>query len=180
MTASPFVAGADELELALRATLLIGAAWAAAAMLRKAGASAATRHLVWLLGIAALLALPLLWWLAPPLRLPVLLAEAPVAAAAALPSPATGALPVTSGSLEWDNAFVIAYMLGVAVMLLRPVVRQEHQKRHIGDLHIVRSRVQILVARWEHRTRESKRQPPIYLGIIALTPSLNRVDSIRY
>ena len=57
---SLFVAGPAEFGLALRATLLIGAAWAAAAVLRTAGASAATRHVAWLLGIVALLALPLL------------------------------------------------------------------------------------------------------------------------
>ena len=39
--------------------------------------------MVWLLGIAALLALPLFWWLAPPLRLPILGPEAAIAAAGA-------------------------------------------------------------------------------------------------
>lgn len=119
MTASLFFAGADELGLALRATLLIGAAWAAAAMLRKAGASAATRHMAWLLGIVALLALPLFWWLAPPLRLPILHPEAPIAATAALPPPTFAAPPMASGSLDWSTAFLVAYMIGVAAMLLR-------------------------------------------------------------
>ncbi|HEV7660128.1 MAG TPA: M56 family metallopeptidase [Allosphingosinicella sp.] len=119
MTASPFAAGAAELELALRATLLIGAAWAAAAMLRKAGASAATRHMAWLLGFAALLALPLFWWLTPPLPLPVLRPEAPVAAAAALQSPAIAAPDMMSGSPGWGNWLLVAYLLGTIAMLLR-------------------------------------------------------------
>ena len=119
MTAALFAAGADELGLALRATLLIGAAWAAAAMLRKAGASAATRHMVWLLGIAALLALPLFWWLAPPLRLPILRPEAATAAAAALPAPTAVAPATTSVSVGWNDACLLAYALGVAVLLLR-------------------------------------------------------------
>jgi beta-lactamase regulating signal transducer with metallopeptidase domain len=121
VTAPPF--GAAELELALRATLLIGAAWAAAAMLRKAGASAATRHIAWLLGFAALLALPLFWWLTPPLQLPVLRPEAPIAAAAALPPPAVAAPEMMSGApgwgWGWGAALLIAYLVGAAAMLLR-------------------------------------------------------------
>jgi beta-lactamase regulating signal transducer with metallopeptidase domain len=119
MTASPFIAGAAELELALRATLLIGIIWAAAAMLRKAGASAAARHTAWLLGIAALLALPLFWWLAPPLPLPVLRPEAPIAAIAALPPPAIAAPEMTSAAPGWGNALLAAYLLGAALVLLR-------------------------------------------------------------
>jgi beta-lactamase regulating signal transducer with metallopeptidase domain len=121
MTAPPFLAGGAELELelALRATLLIFIVWAAAAMLRKAGASAAARHTIWLLGIAALLALPLFWWLAPPLELPVLRPEAPVAAMAALPPPAVAAPEMTSGAPGWGNALLAAYLLGAALVLLR-------------------------------------------------------------
>ena len=44
--AFPDVAGG--LALLLRATLLMGAAWAAATALRKAGAPAAARHMAWL------------------------------------------------------------------------------------------------------------------------------------
>jgi beta-lactamase regulating signal transducer with metallopeptidase domain len=114
VTAAPFVA-----ELALRATLLIGAAWAAAFMLRKAGASAAARHMAWLLGIAALLALPIIWWLAPPLRLPILRPEAATMAAGAL-APQTGAAPaVTAGAPGWSNVLLAAWLIGVAALLLR-------------------------------------------------------------
>lgn len=118
MTAALFAAGAAD--LAIRATLLIGAAWAAALMLRKAGASAATRHLAWLLGIAALLALPIAWWLAPPLPLPILRAEAAIAAAEALPPAANGTpIVISSGAPGWDMLLLAAYLIGVAMMLLR-------------------------------------------------------------
>jgi beta-lactamase regulating signal transducer with metallopeptidase domain len=88
-------------------------------MLRKAGASAAARHIVWLLGISALLALPLFWWLTPPLQLPVLRPEAPIAAAAALAPPAIAAPDMTSGSPGWGIALLAAYLLGAALVLLR-------------------------------------------------------------
>lgn len=107
-------------ELVLRATLLIGAAWAAAAALRRADASASTRHIAWLLGIAALLALPLLWWLAPALRLPILGPEAAVPAPASLPTMST-----TVGASDspapwgWPEALLVAYAIGAALLLLR-------------------------------------------------------------
>lgn len=111
MTAAWFVA-----ELAVRATLLIGASWAAAAMLRKAGASAAARHMAWLLGIAALLALPIAWWLAPPLPLPILeTAAVSVATAGAPPAATSGAAHVAG----WSNMLLAVWLIGVAAMLLR-------------------------------------------------------------
>lgn len=109
--------GAAELGLVLRATLLLGAAWAAAAALRKADASAATRHVAWLLGIAGLLVLPILWWLAPPLRLPILRPEAAIAAAA-LP-PLADAPPTTFDWVRWEAALWLVYALGAAALLLR-------------------------------------------------------------
>lgn len=118
MTAAWLVADSAALGLVLRATLLIGVAWTAAAALRKADASAATRHMVWLLGIAALLALPLFWWLAPPLRLPVLSPEA-ASAAAALPPPTSASAPATVVSMGWDAVLLLVYALGAAVLLLR-------------------------------------------------------------
>ena len=114
-------AGAVAIELVLRATLLLGVAWAAAGMLRKADASAATRHLAWLLGIAGLLVLPILWWLAPPLRLPILRPEVAVAAAAALPA-LTDAAPTTLGSLRWEAVLAVVYALGAGALLLRFVL----------------------------------------------------------
>jgi len=121
---------AAALELLLRATLLIGAAWISAAALRAAGASAAARHLAWLLGIAALLVLPILWWVGPALRLPILPAEAANAAAAAAapvtaPSPAGPAGPLSPESpayWSWGVLLLVAYGLGAFALLLRLVV----------------------------------------------------------
>src|ERR1700741_3197013 len=112
MIAEPSVAGAAELGLVLRATVLIGAAWAAAAMRRRARASAATRHMAWLLGIAALLALPLIWWLLPPLRLPILQPETVSAAATAFAPPAAAAPPGTSAAPAWGGLLLAIYLLG--------------------------------------------------------------------
>lgn len=112
----------DALELLVRATVLIGAAWACAAALRRAGASASARHIAWLLGIAALLALPLLWWAAPALRLPILSPEAAAPAAAVLRQPAPPAGPAAAGmadAWEWGRLLLVAYLAGAAVLLLR-------------------------------------------------------------
>jgi beta-lactamase regulating signal transducer with metallopeptidase domain len=159
---SLFVAGPAEFGLALRATLLIGAAWAAAAVLRKAGASAATRHMAWLLGIVALLALPLFWWVAPPLHLPILRPEAPIAAAT-LPPPNLAAPPVTSGALGWSAAFLVAYMLGVAAMLLRFAVCRHMVSRLWRDAEPARDAAwQIMLSRMSREMRLSR---PVKLRI---------------
>lgn len=128
MTAFFPAGAADALELLIRATLLIGAAWAAAAALRAAGASAAARHMAWLLGIAALLALPLVWSVAPALRLPILPEAAAASAAAAAPSAL--AAPVLAGSTApepplpggWPGLFLLVYALGAGFLLLRIAV----------------------------------------------------------
>jgi beta-lactamase regulating signal transducer with metallopeptidase domain len=66
------VTGPVFLDVAVRATLLMAIAWLAAAAVARAGGSAAMRHLVWLLGLAALPLLPLLSAAMPSLPLPVL------------------------------------------------------------------------------------------------------------
>jgi beta-lactamase regulating signal transducer with metallopeptidase domain len=58
------------LELAVRSTVILGVAWAAALLLRRA--SAATRHLVWHAAVVAVLAAPLLAPLTPSVPVPVL------------------------------------------------------------------------------------------------------------
>lgn len=136
MSASPLLPDlADALALLLRATLLIGAAWAAAVALRRCGASAAARHMAWFLGIAALLALPVLWNLAPALNLPILPAEAATAAAGspimappppALTGPGSPEAPVQAG---WSLLLLAAYVLGAAALLLRLVVGRLILKR---------------------------------------------------
>jgi len=119
MTPAAFVSGGAPLELALRGTLLLGAAWLAAVALRRTGASAATRHMAWLLCIAALLALPLLWWSMPPLQLPVLAPEAASAAGAALAPAFDPVPPAAAAAPGWGNALVVVYLLGLAALLLR-------------------------------------------------------------
>ena len=126
---------AAELALLLRATLLIGAAWAAAAALRKAGASASARHIVWLLAIAALLALPLLWWLVPALRLPVLPAQAAAGAGSAAAMAQPSALPTGSTTPDepvqavWKLVLLAVYGLGAAALLLRLLAGRRMLKR---------------------------------------------------
>jgi len=70
------------LALALKSALLLGAAGLLCLALRRA--SAAARHLVWLLAVAGALGLPLLSLLVPPLHLP---AAAPPAAVSTVPPP---------------------------------------------------------------------------------------------
>ncbi|HWT12069.1 MAG TPA: hypothetical protein VN231_04890, partial [Allosphingosinicella sp.] len=68
-------------DLMIRSSLLLATVWIAAAWVSKAQGSAAMRHMVWLLGVGALLLFPLASALLPPLPLPVL----PEIAAAAPP-----------------------------------------------------------------------------------------------
>lgn len=116
-------AAAAAFELLVRATLLIAAAWAGAAALRAAGASAAARHMAWLLGIAALLALPLLWWLAPALLLPILPESASLSALAAPPpaaaSPAIEGSAAPASPFGWLGLLALGYALVAAFLLLR-------------------------------------------------------------
>jgi len=140
------VAGEPAL-LLLRATLLMGAAWAAATALRMAGAPAAARHIAWLAGIAALLALPALWFLVPALSLPILPAEAATAAAAAAAavSPAMAAPhfagPVTpdlANPTGWSLVLPVVYALGATTLLLRLVVGRRTLRRLWSDASMVR------------------------------------------
>ena len=156
MTAAPIAA-----ELALRATLLIGAAWAAALMLRKAGASAAARHMAWLLGIAALLALPAIWWLAPPLRLPILRAETASAAAttagAAIAPPAGAAPEAAPGAPGWSLILLALYAIGAAAMLLRFAASRRLVSRMWREAEPAREADwQDLLARLSHEMRLSR------------------------
>jgi beta-lactamase regulating signal transducer with metallopeptidase domain len=134
VTDTLFLTGAAAaFELLIRATFLIAFAWGAAAALRAAGASAAARHMAWLLGIAALLALPLVWWLAPALRLPILPEAALAAPAAGAPSgdalPGLAApfgAPIPGG---WFGLLLLGYALGAAVLILRILVARALLRR---------------------------------------------------
>jgi beta-lactamase regulating signal transducer with metallopeptidase domain len=133
---------ADPIALLLRATLLMAAAWAAATALRKAGAPAAARHMAWFLGIAALLVLPLLWWLVPALSLPILPAEAAAAASspAVAPQPFNFAGPISADApspAAWSLLLPLVYALGSAALLLRLVVGRRMLARLWSDAGIV-------------------------------------------
>lgn len=130
---------ADQLALLLRATALMGAAWAAAAALRAAGASAAARHMAWLLGIAALLALPVLWWLIPALQLPVLPAEVAansVPQAGSAPAPFDSGRPTPSAAPDpagWAILLPLVYALGAATLLVRLLIGRRMLARLWSD-----------------------------------------------
>jgi beta-lactamase regulating signal transducer with metallopeptidase domain len=76
----PFLA-----QLALKATLILGVTAVAAAALWRS--SAAVRHLVWCVGVAGVLVLPLFGAILPAWELPLLPAEAPAASPAVLAPP---------------------------------------------------------------------------------------------
>lgn len=130
---------ADQLALVLRATALMGAAWAAATALRMAGASAAARHMAWLLGIAALLVLPVLWWLVPALQLPILPGEAAapaVSTAGSAPASFDSAGPAPSappGAAGWAILLPLVYALGAATLLVRLVIGRRMLARLWSD-----------------------------------------------
>jgi len=88
-------------DLLVRSTLLIGLTWAAALLLKRHGASAAMRHIVWLCALGGLLLLPLLSATLPKLELPILSAiEAPATAPALPATTATAAIaPVAAPSV---------------------------------------------------------------------------------
>jgi len=153
----PDVAG--PLALLVRATLLMGLAWAAAAALRKAGAPAAARHMAWLFGIAALLALPVLWGLVPGLSLPILPAESsPAMAAAASVSAgpvASDDVPVEAG---WSVLLLAVYALGAATLLLRLCVGRRMLRRLWSDAGTARDAAwETLLSRLSSEMRLSRR-----------------------
>jgi beta-lactamase regulating signal transducer with metallopeptidase domain len=149
------------LALLLRATLLLCAAWAAAAALRKAGASAAARHMAWLLGIAALLALPVLACLVPALHLPILPAEAATAAGAAAPSPFLPTEPISTDvpiHPSWNLVLLAVYVLGTAALLLRLIVGRRMLKRLWSEADTVRDPAwQALLSRLSSEMQLSRR-----------------------
>jgi beta-lactamase regulating signal transducer with metallopeptidase domain len=108
----------------------MGGAWAAASVLKRVGAPAAARHMAWLLGITALLALPVLWSLVPALRLPILPAEAATGAAAVASLPVAEPPAALTGSASpelseyggWSLVLLVAYAIGAVALLLRLVV----------------------------------------------------------
>lgn len=106
-------------DLFVRSALLLLLAWAAAAAIGRAGAPAASRHLVWLLCVAALLLLPLLAAMLPALPLPVLPAEPLVATPPATGAPST-AMVQTPDTVDLRSLLVWAiYGLVAAAVAAR-------------------------------------------------------------
>ena len=112
------------LEAAWKATALLGAAWVAVLFLRKK--SAATRHQIWTVSLAAVLILPLFSTLLPALRVPIRSSLLPdgflfhaQSRMADQHSPAqrlTGASPFTSGP-DLGRIFATLWVLGAALSL---------------------------------------------------------------
>jgi len=123
-------------DLFVRSGLLLLLAWAAAAAIGKAGAPAASRHLVWLHCLAALLLLPLLSAVLPALPLPILPAEnVPVLPMAVGPSaaPAFTAEPFDFRSqLAW-TIYGLAAAAIAARLLLGRLLLASHWRRANAD-----------------------------------------------
>ena len=118
------IAAGGLVDLLVRSSLLLVMVWMAAAAVRKAGGSAAMRHMVWLLGLGALILFPLLSALMPPLRLPVLpdgLAAAPPLAmpAEAVAAPAGPNAPAPAATLGLGDLAQLLYLAVAAGLLGR-------------------------------------------------------------
>jgi beta-lactamase regulating signal transducer with metallopeptidase domain len=87
------------LAVALKATVILLAAWAGAALLRRA--TPAARHHAWALGVAGALLVPLLAWLLPPLAAPRALERT---SAAALRSVETTVAATVEATAAWVGA----------------------------------------------------------------------------
>jgi len=120
-------------DLLIRSTLLIGLAWVAVWLLKRQGASAAMRHIVWLCALVGLLLLPLLATTLPKLELPILSetaapATVPAAtptilaaqpAAAAIATTPEAAAPVVPQPARQSVPLWPLYLIVAAVLLAR-------------------------------------------------------------
>lgn len=106
-------------DLLVRSTLLIALASLAALLLRKSGASAAMRHLVWLCAIVALLLMPLLAAALPELPLPIL-PEAPAPQPGFAPEDLSDPSFVAVAEPEqWPLALALLYAVVATLLLAR-------------------------------------------------------------
>jgi beta-lactamase regulating signal transducer with metallopeptidase domain len=120
--AEPILAASAE--LLVRSTVLMAIAWAAAAGLRRAGAPASARHLVWALGLLGLLLLPLLSAALPTIQLPILpLSGETAVGAASVLDPATDSV-----AFAWQAAAIlyalVTYALVTGLLLCRVLLGQ--------------------------------------------------------
>jgi beta-lactamase regulating signal transducer with metallopeptidase domain len=115
-------------DLLVRSSLLLALVWAATATVRRAGGSAAMRHMVWLLGMAALLVFPFVSSLLPSMPLPILPAEpavdivAPVASVPVMAAAAGSAVPPPA--VDWGRFLQFLYLAVAAGLLGRLALGQ--------------------------------------------------------
>ena len=123
-------------ELAVRSSALLGAAWAAAAAVQAGRGSAATRHAVWMLGFATIATLPVLTSLLPPLPLPVLPAEFLAPAPAVIQAEGHGSAIQAAATIDYAALvyfFVAAFLIGrlaLGRMLLERMWRRAGRGEH--------------------------------------------------
>jgi TonB family protein len=143
---------------ALKSTAVLGVAWLANLLLRRA--SAASRHLVWTGAAAAIVALPLLAVLLPALHAPVFLApintgvlfQTTVTASGAANGtsasssvPAAVSLAHSSWKPDWMLYIMLAWVAGAAFGLLQmifaaiSVARIRRQSAPVGDANLCRA-----------------------------------------
>lgn len=118
--------GLDFADLLVRSTLLIGAGWIAAGAVGKAGGSAAMRHWVWLLGVAALILLPIALAALP--ALPILPTGARLDAAAAPGAILAEAPPLPLGDLAEGLYLAVALALMTRLLVGRFVLARLWRK----------------------------------------------------
>lgn len=137
------------LTCALKAGLLLAAAWLGAALLRRGAAAA--RHQLWTLGVLGSLLLPLLGWVVPSLAAPAPRAfpAAPSAASIDLP-----AILVTNGGAPepapaWPAALAMAWAAGALVVGLRLA------RGHLVARRLLRTAAPNVAASWSLALREA-------------------------
>src|SRR5262245_32337004 len=99
----------------VKATLILGAAWAGAALLRRASASA--RHLIWSIGLVGVLILPFLSKVVPAKGVPILSMPAvtlPVSVALI-----DGGGAAVDSSSDWSMLVPILWAAGIGLVLMR-------------------------------------------------------------
>ena len=149
--------------VALKGTLVLGAAWLVAILLRRF--SAAVRHVVWTAAFAALLALPFLSLSLPAWRVRVVPSSVLFQASAAASNPAVisvpprvgaSAAPLRSSSAPpWRGVVVALWLAGVLVAVARmlagglAMIFARRRSRQIEQVHVpgMRRAVPVLEAR---------------------------------
>lgn len=100
--------------LSLKLTAILGAAFLAHLVLRRA--SAATRHAVWAAAMLGILLLPAVQFIVPPVEVPI---ATPLSSQVSYaPSPLTD-IPQAPAPLPWPSVLALIWFLGVTIVLAR-------------------------------------------------------------